>query len=107
MPSGKVVNSQKANGRMFLQYSLMDENGGELGYHHIYSVNLDDGAIMNHFDNVANRNALEVVSFSVGGSNLYFSAVRGTSVENQVVDINTNESNPLGTNRKMVAVYSF
>ena len=107
MPSGKVVSSQKANGRMFLQYSLMDENGGELGYHRIYSVNLDDGAIMNHFDNVANRNALEVVSFSVGGSNLYFSAVRGTSVENQVVDINTNESNPLGTNRKMVAVYSF
>ena len=52
-------------------------------------------------------NMLEVISYSVGGDNLYFSAVRGTTVENQIVDINTNECNPLGTNRKMVAVYSF
>lgn len=107
MPEGKVVGSQKYGNRMFLKYALVDNDGTETGFQHIYSVKLDSGDYMNHFENVANSNMLEVISYSVGGDNLYFSAVRGTTVENQIVDINTNECNPLGTNRKMVAVYSF
>lgn len=107
LPAGKVVNSQKVGTRMFMQYSLMSDTGSELGYHHIYSVDLSTGDVTNHFDNVANRNALEVISYSVADRNLYFSAVRGTAVENQIVDIITNECNPLATKRKMVAVYAF
>lgn len=107
LPSGKVVQSEKNNDRILLQYSVMDLNGAELGYHHIYSVEMETGDVTNCFDNVPNRNALEVVSFNSAGDLLYYSAVRGTSVENGIVNIVTNEYNPLTVQRKMVAVYTF
>lgn len=107
LPSGKVVKSEKNKDRILLQYSVMDENGAELGYHHIYSVEMVNGLVTNCFDNVPNRNALEVVSFNSAGDLLYYSAVRGTSVENGIVNIVTNEYNPLTVQRKMVAVYTF
>lgn len=105
LPSGRVVKSQNSQDKIFMQYSLM-QNGSELGYHHIYSVDLETGSVKNHFDNVPNRNGLEVISFSMAGDKLYYSAVRGTTVENGIVNINTNEYNPLETQRKMVAVYA-
>lgn len=106
LPNGKVVKSQTDSEKLLLQYSLLNESGGELGYHHIYSVNLDSGAVTNCFENVPNRNGLEVVTFSAAGDMLYYSAVRGTSVENGIVRISTNEYNPLSVTRKMVAVYT-
>lgn len=107
LPAGKVVQSEKNKDRILLQYSVMDENGAELGYHHIYSVEMANGKVTNCFDNVPNRNNLEVVSFNSAGDLLYYSAVRGTSVENGIVNIVTNEYNPLTVQRKMVAVYTF
>ena len=107
LPSGKVVKSEKNNDRILLQYSVMDSNGAELGYHHIYSVEMATGEVINCFDNVPNRNSLEVITFNSAGDLLYYSAVRGTSIENGIVNILTNEYNPLSVQRKMVAVYTF
>ena len=107
LPAGKVVQSEKNKDRILLQYSVMDDNGAELGYHHIYSVEMATGKVTNCFDSVPNRNSLEVVSFNSAGDLLYYSAVRGTSVENGIVNIVTNEYNPLTVQRKMVAVYTF
>ena len=108
-PAGKKMSVQEYSNHLFIQYSLTDEYGMDLGAHHIYSVDLlsNDAKIINRFDNVANRNSLEVISYSVGADKLYFSAVRGTVVENHIVDLITNQSNPLDINRKMVAVYAF
>ena len=107
LPSGKVVKSAAESGRLLLQYSLLDNSGSELGYHHIYAVDLDSSKVTNCFDNVPKRNGLEVVSFSAASDMLYYSAVRGTSVENCIVNIASNEYNPLSIARKMVAVYAF
>lgn len=107
LPTGKVVESQKTQERIVMQYSLLTETGAETGSHHIYSVELASGEVINHFDNVPNRNGLEVISFSTAGNFLYYSAVRGTVVENGIVNIETNEFNPLEVQRKMVAVYAF
>ena len=107
LPNGKVVGSVNNNKKLIMKYSLMDSSGGELGYHHIYAADLDSGNVINCFDNVPNRNSLEVVSFSSAGDFLYYSAVRGTAVENGIVNIVTNEYNPLTIKRKMVAVYAF
>lgn len=107
LPSGKVVQSEKNKDRILLQYSMMDSNGAELGYHHIYAVEMATGKVTNCFDSVPNRNNLEVVSFNSAGDLLYYSAVRGTAVENGIVNIVTNEYNPLEVQRKMVAVYTF
>ncbi len=107
LPAGKVVRSEKNKERVVLQYSIMNDTGSELGYHHIYAIDMETGEVTNCFDNVPNRNSLEVVSFNVADDLLYYSAVRGTAVENGIVNIVTNEYNPLSVQRKMVAVYTF
>ncbi len=107
LPAGKVVRSEKNKDRVILQYSITDDSGSELGYHHIYAVGMENGEVTNCFDNVPNHNSLEVVSFNVADDLLYYSAVRGTAVENGIVNIVTNEYNPLTVQRKMVAVYTF
>ncbi len=107
LPSGKVVKSEKNKDRILLQYSMTNENGAELGYHHIYSVEMSNGVVTNCFDNVPNRNNLEVITFNSAGNLLYYSAVRGTLVENGIVNLVTNEYTALDLQRKMVAVYTF
>ena len=107
LPDGYLIKSEKTSKYLILQYSLTDSNGAELGYHHIYSVEMANGLVTNCFDNVPNRNNLEVVSFNSAGDLLYYSAVRGTLVENGIVNLLTNEYNPLSVQRKMVAVYTF
>lgn len=107
LPSGKVRKSMKNKDYILLDYSVTDSNGAELGYHHIYAVEMATGKVTNCFDSVPNRNNLEVVSFNSAGDLLYYSAVRGTAVENGIVNIVTNEYNPLDVQRKMVAVYTF
>ncbi|MBO4533476.1 MAG: hypothetical protein J5726_07245 [Treponema sp.] len=107
LPSGKIIDYKEYKNKIFLKYALTTSSGAELGYHHIYAVDLLANEYVNCFENVANRNALEVVSYSIGADRLYFSAVRGTAIENNVVDLLTNEANPLEVNRKMVAIYAF
>lgn len=107
-PEGKRLDSQKYDTQIILRYALTDSSGFETGFHHLYSIDLDTGEIINRCDNVANRNNLEIISYSVGADNLYFSAVRGTTIENHVVNLITNQSNPLSAiTRKVVAFYAF
>lgn len=106
-PAGKRLDSQEYEEQLILRYALTDSFGNETGYHKLYSVYLDTGEIVDRFYNVANRDSLEVISYSAGADNLYFSAVRGTTVENKVVSLTTNEAEPLGVNRKILSVCAF
>lgn len=107
LPEGKVVESIEDKGSLYMKYALLNSNGEETGYHQIYKVDFSDSSHKNLFDNVPNRERLEVVSFSVGADRLYYSAVRGTAVENGVVKISTNEYNPLEITKKLSAIYTF
>lgn len=107
LPEGKVSQTIEDNGSLYMKYALLNSNGEETGFHQIYKVDLSDSSYKNLFDNVPNRERLEVVSFSVGADRLYYSAVRGTAVENGVVKISTNEYNPLEITKKLSAIYTF
>lgn len=107
LPSGKVSQTIEDNGALYMKYSLLNSSGDETGYHQIYKVNFADGAYVNMFKNVPNSERLEVISYSVGADRLYYSAVRGTSVENGVVSTVTNEYNPLEVTKKLSAIYTF
>lgn len=107
LPKGKVSQTIEDNGSLYMKYALLNSNGDETGYHQIYKVDFSDSSYKNLFDNVPNRERLEVVSFSVGADRLYYSAVRGTAVENGVVKISTNEYNPLEITKKLSAIYTF
>lgn len=107
LPAGKVSQTIENDGALYMKYSLLNSNGGETGFHQIYKVNFADGAYVNMFKNVPNNEKLEVISYSVGAERLYYSAVRGTSVENGVVSTVTNEYNPLEITKKLSAIYTF
>ncbi len=107
LPEGKVSQTIENDGALYMKYSLLDSNGNETGFQQIYKVNFADGNYVNMFKNVPNNERLEVVSYSVGADRLYYSAVRGTSVENGVVSTVTNEYNPLEITKKLSAIYTF
>lgn len=107
LPAGKVSQTIENDGALYMKYSLLNSNGDETGFHQIYKVNFADGAYVNMFKNVPNNEKLEVISYSVGADRLYYSAVRGTSVENGVVSTVTNEYNPLEITKKLSAIYTF
>ena len=107
LPKGKVSQTIEDNGSLYMKYALLNSNGDETGYHQIYKVDFSDSSYKNLFDNVPNRERLEVISYSVGADCLYSSAVRGTAVENGVVKISTNEYNPLVITKKLSAIYTF
>ena len=108
LPKGKVSQTIEDNGSLYMKYALLNSNGDETSYHQIYKVDFSDSSLYkNLFDNVPNRERLEVISYSVGADCLYYSAVRGTAVENGVVKISTNEYNPLVITKKLSAIYTF
>lgn len=107
LPNGKMVSSQLYNGNIYMSYALLTPSGAETGFHQIYSVNLDTGDYKNLFQNVPNNSMLEVISYSVGSDLLYYSAVRGTAVENGVVNVTSGEYNPLTIKKKLTAIYTF
>ena len=107
LPSGKIVKTYKDSGRILMQYSLLDENGNESGFHTIYALNLEDGTVPDCLEKAPNSSHLEIVSFSAADNKLYYSGARGTSVENGVVNLVTGEYTPLSITRKMVALYTF
>ena len=103
-----IIKETKQHGtKIFMKYSLTNSNNVELGYHHIYSVDFQNNTLSNYFDAFTNKNTMEVVSYSVGADNLYFSFVNGLNVESYVIDLNTNTSRKLETNRKMLDVFAF
>ena len=92
---------------MLLQYSILDEFGDESGYHKIYSIDLITGKIKDCFENVPNKNRLNVFSFYGTDSTLYFSAEYGTSIVNYSVDLVTNQCEQLSLQRKMEKIFAF
>ncbi len=106
-PAGKSTQTIENDGAFYMKYSLVDSNGAETGFHQIYKVNLEDSSYVNMFANVPNNQRLEVVTYSVGADRLYYSAVRGTAVENGIVSTVTNEYNPLEITKKFSAIYTF
>ena len=105
--TGKIVETTQHGTKIFMKYSLTNSNNVELGYHHIYSVDFQNNTLKNYFDTFTNKNTMEVVSYSVGADNLYFSFVNGLNIENYVIDLNTNNARRLETNRKMIDVFAF
>ena len=77
------------------------------GYQQIYKINLETYDYKNLFENVPNGQSLEVVSYSVGSDLLYYSAVRGTAVENGIVSVISGEYNPLPVKKRLAAIYAY
>ena len=106
-PTGIVVESRRVENKYVMQFSLTNDAGTEIGSHHIYVVDLITGETKDCFKYLPNPDNLEVYSFDLVGDLLYYSASRGTALENGTINIETNEYNPVTIQRKIVAVFRF
>lgn len=106
LPNGKVAFSQYVENKLYMSYALLEDDGSETGFHQIYEVDLADGTYRNLFENVPNNTNLEVVSFSVGGNSIYFSAVRGTKIINGCVNLQTGVYQSVDDAKKLTAIYT-
>lgn len=83
------------------------DNSAGTGYQTIIRFDLSEKTFSNLFDNVPNRNLLEVVSFSEGNGMLYFSATKGIDNVNGSINLRTKEFTPMDSSKKITSITSY
>lgn len=83
------------------------DNSAGTGYQTIIRFDLGEKTFSNLFDNVPNRNLLEVVSFSEGNGMLYFSATKGIDNVNGSINLRTKEFTPMDSSKKITSITSY
>lgn len=83
------------------------DNSAGTGYQTIIQFDLSSKTFSNLFDNVPNRNLLEVVSFSEGNGMLYFSATKGIDNVNGSINLRTKEFTPMDSSKKITSITSY
>ena len=100
----KIADIIAADGGFYFKSALLDSTGEESGNHQILYFNAVDSSVNNLFDKVEQNTSLEVISFSVGGGCVYFSAAKGLSVINGKIDIATKNYTELSSNTKLTQI---
>ncbi len=100
----KIADIIAADGGFYFKSALLDSTGEESGNHQILYFNAVDSSVNNLFDKVEQNTSLEVISFSVGGGSVYFSAAKGLSVINGKIDIATKNYTELSSNTKLTQI---
>lgn len=83
------------------------DNSAGTGCQTIIRLDLSEKTFSNLFDNVPNRNLLEVVSFSEGNGMLYFSATKGIDNVNGSINLRTKEFTPMDSSKKITSITSY
>ena len=102
----KIVNIVPSDGGFYFKTAILDEMQEESGKHQIIYYDAKDKVCDNLFENVANNKELEVLSFSVGANTLYYSAIRGMSVLNGTIDLETKYARTLSSSTKLTQIIS-
>lgn len=100
----KIADIIAADDGFYFKSALLDNTGEESGNHQILYFNAVDSSVNNLFDKVEQNTSLEVISFSVGGGSVYFSAAKGLSVINGKIDIATKNYTELSSNTKLTQI---
>ena len=97
----RIVNIVPSDNGFYFQSALLDEMQEESGKHQIIFYDAKDSICDNLFKSVANNKELEVLSYSVGANTLYYSAIRGMSVLNGVIDLETKDARTVSVSTKL------
>lgn len=97
----KVVNTIIGEDGFFFLNALMDSSNEETGKHQVYYYDVATKEIVNLFQNVPDKDNLEVTTFSAGGNYIYFSAVKGFDILTAKIDVTTYQYSLLGSEQKL------
>lgn len=93
------------NDAFYFLNSILDSSGNETGAQNIYMFDTNSGKFENLFEKVPVE--LEIISYSAGNGKLYFSAVKGVSLLNGTIDLETKEFTRLDTENKLTSIAAY
>lgn len=99
-----VVSTIIGDDGFFFLNALLDSTGEEIGKHQIYYYDVATKEMINLFQNVPDKENLEVTSFSAGGNYVYFSAVKGFDILTAKIDTTTYSYSLLGSGQKLTQI---
>lgn len=102
----KVASTLVHNGVFYFQNALVNASGDEIGAHKILRLDPTASSIEDMFYNMPNNTTFEVVSYTVGGQNLYCCLTKGTEIQTVKIDVKTRQYTQLasGTKFKQIIV---
>ena len=93
------------NDAFYFLNAILDSSGKETGAQNIYMFDTNSGKFENLFEKVPVE--LEIISYSAGNGKLYFSAVKGISLLNGTIDLETKEFTRLDTENKLTSIAAY
>mgnify|MGYP002521310212 FL=1 len=93
------------NDAFYFLNAILDSSGNETGVQNIYMFDTNSGKFENLFKKVPVE--LEIISYSAGNGKLYFSAVKGISLLNGTINLETKEFTRLDTESKLTSIAAY
>lgn len=97
----KVASTLVHNGVFYFQNAIVNASGEEVGAHKILRLDPTDSSIEDMFYNMPNNTTFEVVSYTVGGQNLYCCLTKGTEIQTVKIDVTTKKYTQLASGTKL------
>lgn len=97
----KVASTLVHNGVFYFQNAIVNASGEEVGAHKILRLDPTASSIEDMFYNMPNNTTFEVVSYTVGGQNLYCCLVKGTEIQTVKIDVTTKQYTQLASGTKL------
>ena len=97
----KVVSTLVHDGVFYFQNAIVNASGEEVGAHKILRLDPTASSIEDMFYNMPNNTTFEVVSYTVGGQNLYCCLTKGTEIQTVKIDVKTRQYTQLASGTKL------
>lgn len=97
----KVASTLVHNGVFYFQNAIVNASGEEVGAHKILRLDPTASSIEDMFYNMPNNTTFEVVSYTVGGQNLYCCLTKGTEIQTVKIDVTTKQYTQLASGTKL------
>lgn len=103
--SNSTISSSLVYGNSFyFQKAILDSMGEEVGAHKIYRFDTKSSNLEDMFYNMPNNTTYEVISYTVGGQNLYCCLNKGIELKTVKIDINTKEFTEIASGTKLTQI---
>ena len=86
---------------IYFQNAILDAAGDEVGAHKILRFDTKTSVVEDMFYNMPNNTTFEVVSYTVGGQNLYCCLTKGTEIQTVKIDVTTKQYTQLASGTKL------
>lgn len=97
----KVASTLVHDGVFYFQNAIVNASGEEVGAHKILRLDPTASSIEDMFYNMPNNTTFEVVSYTVGGQNLYCCLTKGTEIQTVKIDVTTKQYTQLASGTKL------